>query len=152
VFTVADIDEGIKKPRLGEKKSCKSCGREGVNKQCCSVLCKKCCIAFYQKCGMSDHDTSRPTAAKPYLDTLAHSTALSNKETNNNDGEGDAIVSSATAAADFEHVKAMLEAAISENHLVFSDLLSCRKEAGFRRRWEEEAKKERRTVSACQYL
>jgi hypothetical protein len=146
-FTVTDIDEGIKKPRLGEKKSCKSCGHEGVNKQCRSVLCKKCYIASYQKCGVSDHDTSRLTAAKPYLDTLAHSPALSNEETNDNDGEGDAVVSFATAAANFEHVKATLEAAISENHSVFIFYLVEKKPAS-----EEGGKKKGRTACARRYL
>jgi hypothetical protein len=123
---------------LGEKKSCKNCNRESVNKQCRSVLCKKCCIASYQKCGVSDHDTSRPTTAKPYLDTLAHSTALSNEETNDNDGESDAVVSSATAA-DFEHVKTMLEAAIRENRSVFISYLAEKKPAA-----EEGGKKKRK--------
>jgi len=82
---------------------------------------------------------SRPTTAKPYLDTLAHSTTLSNKETNDNDGESDAVVSLTTVAADFEHVKAMLETAISKNHSVFIFYLAKKKLAA-----EEGGKKHKR--------
>jgi hypothetical protein len=129
VITLYIVDD---KPQLGGKKSCKNCGREGANKQCRYVLCKKCCIVSYQKCGVSDHDTNRPTAAKPYLETLAQST-VSNVEINNNNGEG-----TPSATADFEHVKTMLEDAISENHSAFISYLAEKKptaeEGGKKRR------------------
>jgi hypothetical protein len=84
---------------------------------------------------MSDHDTSRPTATKPYLKTLAQSRALSNEEINNNNSEG----ASSTTAADFEHVKAMLEAAISEKCSVFISYLAEKMPAS-----EEGGKKKRK--------
>jgi hypothetical protein len=126
-----DVDDGIAKPHWGEKKACKNCKCGDSNKQCRFGLCRKCCIVSYEKCGVSDHDP-KAHRAKPYLETLAHSTA-SNTEINTSEGS-----SSATAAADFEHVKAMLEAAISERRSVFISYVTEKKptaeEGGKRRR------------------
>jgi hypothetical protein len=110
----------IAKPHWGEKKACKNRKRGDSNKQCCFGLCRKCCIVSYQKCGVSDHDP-KAHRAKPYLETLAHLTA-SNTEINTSEDS-----SSATAAADFEHVKAMLETAISERRSVFISYLAEKK-------------------------
>jgi hypothetical protein len=115
---IVDIDDGIAKPHWGEKKACKNYKCGDSNKQCRFGLCRKCCIILYQKCGVSDHDTSRPTVAKPYLETLAHSTT--SNEQNSSSGN-------VSSAADFEHVKATLETAISERRSVFISYITEKK-------------------------
>jgi hypothetical protein len=63
---------------------------------------------------VSDHDIRRPTAAKLYLETLAHATPSDNSNCN---------VGESASSADFERVKTMLEAAISKKRSVFISYL-----------------------------
>jgi hypothetical protein len=63
--------------RVERREVCGGCQKERlVNKQCSLRVCKKCCIASYQRCGITDHDRAKNTASKPYLETLANANEI----------------------------------------------------------------------------
>jgi hypothetical protein len=97
---------------------------------------------LYQKYGVFDYDTSRPIVAKLYLEILTHLTT-SNKQNSSNEN--------VSSVADFEHIKAMLETAISERCSVFI-LYIMKKKRIYGKRYEEEVQKEKRTVRTRRHL
>ena len=98
----ADKFRGVERREI-----CGGCRKERlVNKQCGLRVCKKCCIASYQRCGVTDHDRAKNTASKPYLETLANADEICSKN-------------STQLSGDLEKVKTVITSAIDKKHSIY---------------------------------
>jgi hypothetical protein len=86
---------------------CGGCQKERlVNKQCGLRVCKKCCVASYQRCGITDHDRAKNTASKPYLETLANTDEIGSED-------------STDLSSNIDRAKTLIASAIDTKHSVY---------------------------------